>query len=321
MSRRSVPRSITRIRPDRRDHPLTTMRDRFSLAPAPTPRPSPGAIFTTLASPVGVPGPGRAAARPASSRLASAGAVPAPRRPAARTTVIGSPRPVGPPPHDVLRLALPGLHPDRAVEPDRLAVQHRVLDDVQGQRRKFRGTAETRREGYLLAERGADRIGQGREKRGVENAGRDRHHADPELGEVARNRERHAHNAALRGRVGSLADLAVEGRDRRGIDDDPALTLGPWGVLRHERGAESDAVEGADEVHLDDAGELFELRRTRSPDGFHRRADASAVDEHVEAAEAVPSGLEGRAYLVTARDVGGGEDGPLAHGLRDVRTR
>src|SRR2546425_9251397 len=71
MSRRSVPRSITRIRPDRRDHPLKTMRERFSLAPSlntvpvtgsdlhhgrfarggPSPRPpcgSPGFIFARL---------------------------------------------------------------------------------------------------------------------------------------------------------------------------------------------------------------------------------------------------------------------------------
>src|SRR5207244_3580930 len=80
-------------------------------------------------------------------------------------------------------------------------------------------TAETLRKRHLLAERGADRIGQGGEKRRVEDPGRDRHDADPELGEVACDRERHADDAALRGRIGGLADLAVEGRDRGRVDD------------------------------------------------------------------------------------------------------
>src|SRR6267142_555626 len=99
-----------------------------------------------------------------------------------------SPRSAGPQPRGALRLALPRLHPDRAVEANRLAVQHRVLDDVERQRRKFSGPAETLREGHLLAEGGADGIGQGREQRRVEDAGGDRHDADPELGEIACDR-------------------------------------------------------------------------------------------------------------------------------------
>ena len=43
--------------------------------------------------------------------------------------------------------------------------------------------------------------------------------------EVARDRQRHADDAALRGRVGGLADLAVEGGDRGGVDDHAALAV------------------------------------------------------------------------------------------------
>ena len=44
-------------------------------------------------------------------------------------------------------------HPDRAVEADRLAVQHRVLDDRAHELRELAGPAETRRERHHLAER------------------------------------------------------------------------------------------------------------------------------------------------------------------------
>ena len=52
------------------------------------------------------------------------------------------------------------------------------------------------------------------------------HDADADAREVARDRQRHADDAALGGRVGGLADLAVEGGDRRGVDDDAALAVG-----------------------------------------------------------------------------------------------
>ena len=55
--------------------------------------------------------------------------------------------------------------------------------------------------------------------------GRDRHHADAARRQVARGRQRHADDAALRRRVGDLADLPVEGGDRRGVDEDAALAV------------------------------------------------------------------------------------------------
>src|ERR1700719_960352 len=45
-----------------------------------------------------------------------------------------------------------GLHSDRAVETDGLAVQHYVLENLNDERREFIGLAETRREGRLFAE-------------------------------------------------------------------------------------------------------------------------------------------------------------------------
>src|SRR6476620_10117051 len=46
---------------------------------------------------------------------------------------------------------LPRRHPDRAVQADRLAVEHRVLHDLRGELRELVGTPEARRERHLLA--------------------------------------------------------------------------------------------------------------------------------------------------------------------------
>src|SRR5438132_1062320 len=87
-------------------------------------------------------------------------------------------------------------------------------------------------------------------------------------------------------------------------------------LMLAERGGEPHAVEGADQVHLDDAAEFFELRRTRLAERLHRSADAGASDEDADAAETVSGGLEGGAHVVGVRHVGGSEDGrALANGF------
>src|SRR6476620_10814933 len=52
---------------------------------------------------------------------------------------------------DSAMVLLPRRHPDRAVEADRLAVEHRVLHDLRGELRELVGTPEARRERHLLA--------------------------------------------------------------------------------------------------------------------------------------------------------------------------
>src|ERR1700730_8919384 len=84
-----------------------------------------------------------------------------------------------------LRATLAGLHPYRAVQPDRLAVEHGVLDYVRRERAVLGGTAEARREGHLLAEGHARRLRQSREERRVEEPGRDSADTDAQLGQVA----------------------------------------------------------------------------------------------------------------------------------------
>ena len=62
-------------------------------------------------------------------------------------------------------------------------------------------------------------------------------------------------------RVGRLADLALEGRDRRGVDDYAPLAVGPGRIRRHRRGGEAKHVERADQIHLHDAGEELQVVR------------------------------------------------------------
>ena len=108
--------------------------------------------------------------------------------------------------------------------------------------------------------------------------------------------KRHADDARLRGRVGGLADLPVEGRGRRGVHDDAALAVRVRRVLRHLGGREAQHVEAADQVDLD---RLLEDAQVEGPavlvDGAHRRADARAVHADVEPAEARRGFGDGRA--------------------------
>ena len=102
-------------------------------------------------------------------------------------------------------------HAQRAVEAHDLAVEHRVLRDVHGERAELVGIAQPRRMRDLRAELLARLVREAGEQRRVEEPGGDRADAHPRGGEVARGRERHPDDAALGGAVGELADLAVIG--------------------------------------------------------------------------------------------------------------
>ena len=67
------------------------------------------------------------------------------------------------------------------------------------------------------------------------------HDADARRREVARRGQGHADHATLRGAVGDLADLAVVGGDRGGVDAHAALAVlarlvGQHGVGRRSAG-------------------------------------------------------------------------------------
>src|SRR4051812_41417050 len=70
-------------------------------------------------------------------------------------------------------------HAQGAVEPDRLAVQHRVLHDVHRERRELGGVAEPLREGDCLAELIPHFLRQRAQQGRIERSRRDRVDADP----------------------------------------------------------------------------------------------------------------------------------------------
>src|SRR5262245_62432795 len=101
-------------------------------------------------------------------------------------------------------------HAQRTVETDHLTVEIGVLDDVARQRRELVGAPEQLGERH----RGGEallRLFRQREQHGcVEYAGRNGVDADAELRELARGRQGERGDAALRGRVRRLPDLALE---------------------------------------------------------------------------------------------------------------
>ena len=103
-----------------------------------------------------------------------------------------------------------------------------------------------------------------------------------------------ADDAALGGRVGDLADLAVEGGDRGRVDADAALAPVVGLVVDHRRRGEPQHVEGADQVHLDHVVEDLQVVRALLAGGPLRPADPGAADRDPQAALGAGRGVDGR---------------------------
>ena len=143
----------------------------------------------------------------------------------------------------------------------------------------------------------------------------------PYCGEVARGREREADDAALGGRVGDLADLAVVGGDRGGVDADAALALVVGVVAEHRGGREAQHVEGADQV---DRGSR--VSNSSKLCGPLRPAIFSAgpmpAQQTRSAARRSPAACgDGGRDLLGVGDVGGDEVGAELVGQRAGRAR
>ena len=141
-------------------------------------------------------------------------------------------------------------------------------------------TAEPGREGDLAAEARLRLLRQALEHRRQEEARGDRDDADPRLGEVARHRQRHRGHRALRGGIGELADLPLEGGDRRRRHHHPALAVAVHRRRpRHARRGLRGEVEGADEVDRHHPREEpGVVRPALAVDAPRRRRDPGAGD-------------------------------------------
>src|SRR5215475_4066636 len=116
--------------------------------------------------------------------LASAAAVPSMLRLPKYRPLCGSLFLSSPLRGDDSEVGLPRRHADRAVEPDGLAIEHRILDDVHRKRAIFRCLAKPRRMRHLGAKALARLLVQAHQQRGEEDAGRDGVHADFLAGEI-----------------------------------------------------------------------------------------------------------------------------------------
>src|SRR5215203_2323971 len=119
------------------------------------------------------------------------------------------------------RMILTRRHPDRPVEPDDLAVEHLVLDDVLDEIGVLLEPAEPLRERYLFAQRVAGAFGQAGHHRGVEDARCDGHDADTALRTFEGDGEGQRDDPAF-GRGGGYLD--VESGHAGCVDDDAALS-------------------------------------------------------------------------------------------------
>src|SRR5690606_14857271 len=89
-------------------------------------------------------------------------------------------------------------HPQGAVHPDDLTVEVVVVDERERQLGVFFGATEALRERDPRSQAGAELFGDGGQHRGLDDAGRDREHADAVLRQVASSRQVETDDAALR---------------------------------------------------------------------------------------------------------------------------
>ena len=114
----------------------------------------------------------------------------------------------------------------------------------------------SRWEGYLLFKGFTCWLWKAVHERGVEDAGGYGHDADAITGKFTGDGKRHADDTTFGGGVGAALSDRRKLRRKR-CDDDATFAVFCWFVLDHECACESDGVEGADEVDIEDACEVF----------------------------------------------------------------
>jgi len=178
-----------------------------------------------------------------------------------------------------------GLHADAGVQADALGVHVAVAQQLDGHGGELGRVAKPFREEHSDAEALLELLGTFARPvdRCVDESGEDGVDPHADGSEVAGHGQRHTHDAALGGRVGGLADLAVLGGDRRRVDDGAAPAVLVGFVLAHRRRCQADAVERADQVDLDHLAVEIEVvgRAVLAvlADGARRPPDAGTVDQ------------------------------------------
>ena len=155
------------------------------------------------------------------------------------------------------------------IQAQALAVEHRVLDDRDGKLRVLLRLAQPLRERGIFGQHIGELVGDAFGQTGGEQARRDGQDPDPEAAQIASHRQAHTGDRGLGRRVGDLSDLAFEGGDRSGVDDDAALfgLIVHRIVLAHLPSGEPADIEGADQVEVDALAEGVQAVRAFLADG------------------------------------------------------
>ncbi len=151
---------------------------------------------------------------------------------------------------------------------------------MQDQRGKFGGIAQARWKRHRLAQRLLHLIGQAIQHGGGENTRRDGQHPDAGAGKFPRRRQGQRDDAAFRRRIGGLTDLTLVGGDGSGADDDPAFCRIQRFQAFHIGRRQAHHVERADQVDVDDPGEIFQVHGPVVADDLARRADTGAIHQY-----------------------------------------
>src|SRR5258708_11472370 len=158
----------------------------------------------------------------------------------------------------------------------------------------FGGIAQTRWERNLLAQRDAGGFGETAQQGSIKNSRSNGHDANTVAGDFARDRQGHAHDATLGGRVRGLTDLAIKCRDRSRVDNHTALAPRVWLVFSHSRNGQANSVKGANQIDADDFLEASQAVNTGFADDFLSNADTRAVDQNMQATALLNSGAHRR---------------------------
>jgi hypothetical protein len=107
----------------------------------------------------------------------------------------------------------------------------------------------------------------------------------PKAGQLACDRQRHGMDATLGGGIGSLADLAVEGCNGSGRDDHAAFAISQRLELGCAVREQTQHVEAADQVDLDDLAEQVEIMRAVASGDPDSGCNTGAIDQDAGFAE------------------------------------
>src|SRR5262249_55565992 len=147
------------------------------------------------------------------------------------------------------------------------------------------------------------RLWQDSHHRGIKNARSNGHDANAMGSKLAGDRQGHAGDPGLGGRVRGLADLAFEGGDRSSVNDHTPFALGIRRVLYHEASCEAYDIERPDQVDLDDTLKALQGYWSLPANDPFRSGDPGTIDHNVETAKPLLHLGQGALNIPTLGDV------------------